>query len=252
MRQAHDPCCVAPKKGYLALLIALVLGFSSEAGLAQRRQFAPAQPPAAPRIPVISETSPFGIALSSCDKAQEDNAEFALPGLKGEIKLDRCYRGRQHLACRFDKIMAEGNSMIEGFTRIVDEKYPDVGNVEGICKIDLDKLVKDFEGTVEFGKLFTAVRTEYDARVGCANKVKQSIRDVTLPDLLQAPEVLKSMIDAIEQDVNKVTAVQEQVAGLSTRIEVSQKSLAVLQKLHRAICFSSKAQPASVVSPAVN
>jgi hypothetical protein len=201
---------------------------------------------------VISESSPFGIGLGSCDKAQDDNVEFALPGLKGEIKLDRCYRGRQHLACRFDKIMLEGNSMIEGFTRIVDEKYPELGNVESICKIDLDKLAKDFEGTVEFAKHFTAVRTEYDARISCANKVKQSIRDVTLPDLAQAAEVLKSMIEAIEQDVSKVSAVQEHVVALSAKMEVSQKSLAVLQKLHRAICFSSKAQPASVASPAVN
>ena len=55
------------------------------------------------------------------DKVQQD--EFVLPGLKGEIKLDRCYRGREHFVCRYDALLTEGKSLIEEFTRIVDEHY---------------------------------------------------------------------------------------------------------------------------------
>jgi hypothetical protein len=191
------------------------------------------------KMPQIDPASPFGGALASCDKgvAEED---FGLPGLKGEVKLDRCYRGRKQLVCRFDAVLAEGKSLTDEFTRIVEQRYPEVNNLEEICKLDFDALVKDSTETAEFGKRFAAERSEYDARASCANKVKQSIQDVTLPDLVQAPEVIKSLIEAVDNEVNRVSVVQEQVSGLAAKIDASQRSIAVLQKIHRAMCLKSK------------
>jgi hypothetical protein len=195
----------------------------------------------APATPVpVDASTPFGSALAACEKTQQEEPQFVLPGLKGEIKLDRCYRGRRHLACRFDTVANEGNALIQEFTRIVEQRYQDVTNIEGICKLDFDALVKDMGGTVEFTKRFVAARSEYDARTACANKVKQSIKDVTLPELVQAPEVLKSMMDTIDADITKVSAVHEQTTSLATKIDASQKSIAVLQKIHRAMCMKAK------------
>jgi hypothetical protein len=242
----------------IALLFLVSLDFSSDGASAQNRRGgyrdqpytpapatvavvpapqaeAPKQIKAAP----IDPASPFGGALASCDKGVNEE-EFGLPGLKGEVKLDRCYRGRKQLVCRFDAVLAEGKSLTDEFTRIVEQRYPEVTNLEEICKIDFDALVKDSGETAAFGKRFAAERSEYDARAACANKVKQSVQDVTLPDLVQAPEVIKSLIEAVDQEINRVSVVQEQVSGLAAKIDASQRSIAVLQKIHRAMCLKSK------------
>ena len=241
----------------LALLFLVSLNFSSDEASAQNRP-RPLQPPYSPflapapapapaqqaeapgkartTLSQIDPASPFGGALASCDKGQEEDLQFGLPGLKGEVKLDRCYRGRKQLVCRFDAVLAEGKSLTDEYSRIVQERYPEVTNLEEICKIDFDALVKDSAGAAEFGKRFAAARSEYEARASCASKVKQSIQDVTLPDLVQAPEVLKSLIEAVDQEINRVSVVQEQVSGLAAKLDSSQRSIAVLQKIHRAMC----------------
>jgi hypothetical protein len=190
--------------------------------------------------PKIDPNSPFGGLLATCDKGSEEDVQFGLPGLKGDIKLDRCYRGRQQLVCRFDAVIAEGKALTDEFSRIVQERYPEVTSLDDICKIDFEALTRDSAGTAEFSKRFGAARSEYDARTACSNKIKQSIQDVTLPDLVQAPEVIKSMIGSVDQELSRVSAVHEQVADLATKLETSQKSIAVLQKIHRAMCLKSK------------
>ena len=132
----------------LALLLVFLHDVSlgsawAQAGIPQRRRVQP-PPPQPAVVSKVDTTSALGKALSSCDKVQPD--EFVLPGLKGEIKLDRCYRGREHFVCRYDALLTEGKSLIEEFTRIVDEHYQDVGNVEGVCKISWDTLNKDAMG----------------------------------------------------------------------------------------------------------
>ena len=241
----------------IALLSLVLMDFSSDGASAQNRRggyrdqpYTPAavavtapqaEAPKQIKTPQIDPSSPFGGALASCDKgANEEDVQFGLPGLKGEVKLDRCYRGRKQLVCRFDAVLAEGKSLTDEFTRIVEQRYPEVTNLEEICKIDFDALVRDSTETAAFGKRFAAERSEYEARASCANKVKQAIQDVTLPDLVQAPEVIKSLIEAVDLEINRVSVVQEQVSGLAAKIDSSQRSIAVLQKLHRAMCLKSK------------
>jgi hypothetical protein len=211
----------------LALLLVFLHDVSlgsawAQTSLQQRRRLQPpaSQPAVASKVDTAST---LGKALSSCDKVQQD--EFVLPGLKGEIKLDRCYRGREHFVCRYDALLTEGKSLIEEFTRIVDEHYQDVGNVEGVCKISWDTLNKDSAGAAE-----------YETHTACANKVKQSIREVTLPDLTQAPDLLKSITDSIDSDITRSSSVQEQVAALAVKMEASQKAIGLIQKIHRSIC----------------
>ena len=249
----------------IALLFLLLLDFSSDGASAQTRWYidppysllpapvaVPAQQVEAPKqtaAPKIDPSTPSGGALASCDKGLQADVQFSLPGLKGEVKLDRCYRGRKELVCRFDAILAEGKSLTDEFTRIVDQRYPEVTNLEEICKIDFEALVNDSAGSTEFAKRFASARSEYEARTGCANKVKQSIQDVTLPDLVQAPEVIKSLIEAVDREINRVSVVQEQVSGLAAKIDSSYKSIAVLQKIHRAMCLKSKPDAVSSTNP---
>ena len=218
-----------------ALLLVLLHDVSLDSAWGQtglRRRLQPPPPPAV--ASKVDSASTLGKALSTCDKVQED--QFVLPGLKGEIRLDHCYRGREHFVCRYDALLTEGKSLIEEFTRIVDEHYQDVGNVEGVCKIGWDTLNKDSAGAAEFSRRFAAARSEYETHTACANKVKQAIREVSLPDLTQAPDLLKSITDSIDSDITRSSSVQEQVAGLAVKMEASQKAIGVIQKIHRSIC----------------
>jgi hypothetical protein len=65
--------------------------------------------PAITAAPAIEPTSPLGQALASCDKDDAVQETFALPGLKGEVTLDRCYKGHDHLICVFNALITERN-----------------------------------------------------------------------------------------------------------------------------------------------
>ena len=186
-------------------------------------------------LPLADPASPLGSELVSCDKA--DGVEpVSLPGAKGEIKLDRCYRGRDRLVCSFRALSSEAKTLLENYRNIVDANYPELGTVDDVCRIKPDSLATDLKSAAEFSGRFKVLKAEYDARVNCANKVEQSLRDVTLPDMTQAPAVLKSMIDSIEGDIKGVSAPQAQVAEFAERINSSQKALLTIEKIHQTMC----------------
>jgi len=212
--------------------------------IVQPKPVQPAPPTVAPvvpvALPVIDPNSALGSALASCDKGIEASEPLSLPGARGEVKLDRCYRGRDHLVCSFNALRKEASSLLDNSRRIVDAKYPDVSNVDGICSIKSDPLATDLQNANEFSARFTALKAEYDARIKCANRVGQSIRDVTLPDMAQAAGILKSMIDSIEADTKNVSAVQAQVVEVAENIDSSRKAMVTIQKLHQTICVRSE------------
>jgi hypothetical protein len=196
--------------------------------------------PAPVALPVTDPNSALGSALASCDKGIEASEPFSLPGARGDVKLDRCYRGRDHLVCSFNALRTEASSLLENSRRIVDARYPDVGNVDGICSIRSDALATDLQNAIDFSAQFKALKAEYDARISCVNRVEQSLRDVTLADMAQAAGILKSMIDSIDADTKNVSAVQAQVVELAENIDSSRKAMVTIQKLHRTMCVRTE------------
>jgi hypothetical protein len=188
-------------------------------------------------LPLTNPSSALGSALASCESGAEAT-ELSLPGAKGEIKLDRCYRGRDHQVCQFNALMAEAKILSENYRKIVDANYPEVRDVGGICNIRPETLADDLQNAADFANRFKAVKAEYDARVNCANRIEQSLKDVTLTDMTQAQSLLKSMIDTIEGDVKVVSAIQGKLSGLAEKMDSSQKAMAPLQKIHRAMCMT--------------
>ena len=186
-------------------------------------------------LPLADPASPLGSELVSCDKA--DGVEpVSLPGAKGDIKLDRCYRGRDRLVCSFRALSSEAKTLLENYRNIVEANYPELGSVDDVCRIKPHSLATDLKSAAEFSGRFRVLKAEYDARVNCANKVEQSLRDVNLPDMTQAPAVLKSMIDSIEADIKGVSAPQAQVVEFAERINSSHKALATIEKIHQTMC----------------
>jgi hypothetical protein len=203
-------------------------------------QPAPAQP-AAPTggpvtIPSPDANSVLGAALAACDKRSEGLEPIALPSARGDMTLDRCYRGRDHLVCTFNALLAEGKSLLDKYTRITQANYPELGDLDAVCRIKPATLGTDFESAVDFGARFKAWKTQYDARLNCAGTVQQSFHNVTLTDMAQAPDLVKSMIDTIDGDTKTVADLQSQVAGLAEKVDAAQKAMNTIQKVHRSMC----------------
>jgi hypothetical protein len=192
-------------------------------------------------LPFIAPSQPLGERLASCDQAPGNSSEpLALPGQRGEVKLDRCFRGRDHLVCSFNALLTEAKFLLQDYRRIVDAGYPNIGNVDGICERKPNRLSADLQSTIEFTTRFKALKAEYESRSNCATRVQLSFRDVTFLDMPQGPSILKSMIEAIEGDLKTLSATQAQAAELAERIELSQRAIGTLQKLHRSICATTQ------------
>jgi len=112
--------------------------------------------------------------------------------------------------------------------------------VGDICGIKPNSLAADMQSATDFANRFKILKAEYDARINCANKIGQSLKDVTLPDMVQAPGILKSMIDAVEADVKRVSMEQAKVVELAERIDTSQKAMGTIRKIHRSICIQDQ------------
>lgn len=196
--------------------------------------------PAIPAAPAIEATSPLGQGLATCDKEAAVEETFALPGLKSEVTLDRCYKGHTHLICVFDALIAEAKSLTDSYTPIVDAKYPDFNSVENICQIKPDILASHMAGAEDFTKRFAMLKSKYESTSKCAINIKQSFRDVVLSDMTQPPEILKSMTESIEGDVARVSDVENQTVDLAAKIDAAKKAMKTIEKIYRAMCVKDK------------
>jgi hypothetical protein len=189
--------------------------------------------------PVIEKTSALGQALAACN--QDAVVEtFALPGLKGDVTLDRCYKGRAHLTCVFTALSTEAESLTSAYAKIVDAKYPDLTTVDGICHLNPESVASDIAGSEDFTKRFTVLKSQYESATKCAANVEQAFKDVTLADMTKAPEIIKSMTDLLDGDVTKVSKVKEQISDLAEKIEQSKKAMKTITKIYHVVCLQGE------------
>jgi hypothetical protein len=191
-------------------------------------------------LPSPDKTSALGQALAACNQDAEKEP-FTLPGLKGEVTLDRCYKGRAHLICVFAALSTEATSLTGTYSKIVDAKYPDLNTVEGVCQISPQTLAADITGSEDFAKKFKELKSQYEAATKCAVSVEQAFKDVSLAGLTKAPEVVQSITASIDGDVAKTSKVYEQISNLAEKMEQSNKAMKMVTKLHHAICMNEKA-----------
>jgi hypothetical protein len=187
--------------------------------------------------PEIDKTSALGQALAACNQDAAVQEAFTLPGLKGEVTLDRCYKGRAHLSCVFATLITEAKSLTSSYTKIVDAKYPDLTTVDGVCQLNPETLATNIVGSEDFAKRFKELKSQYEATTYCAGNVEQAFKNVTLNDMTQAPEILKSMAASIDGDVAKISKVHEQISELAEKMELSKKAMKTVTKIYHAMCL---------------
>lgn len=245
----HLPSSRTSGNGSLVLVALCAIApalWSSDASAQRHRNIAPvAAEPAPARTaaivqPVINPNSPLGGALAACGKETDRSEPFSLPGGKGEIKLDRCYRGRGQHICSNNALLKEGRSLVQDYGKIIEAKYPELNSVSAVCAINPDSLSTDVQNATEFTNRFRTLNAEYSARSNCAGKISQSLREVVLPDMAQAPEMIKSMVESIEGDSKDLAVVQAQVVDIAAKIDASQKAMITLGKIHQTMCFKEQ------------
>jgi hypothetical protein len=207
----------------------------------ERTNTTPDTPTAALPSPTNDKTSALGQALAACNQDVAVQEAFTLPGPKGEVTLDRCYKGRAHLICVFTALSTEAKSLTSSYTKIVDANYPDLNTVEGVCQISAQTLAADIVRSEDFAKRFKELKSQYEAATKCVGNVEQAFKDASLANMTQAPEVVKSMITSIDGDMAKTSKVYEQISDLSTKLELANKAMKMVTKLHHAMCMNEKA-----------
>jgi hypothetical protein len=199
----------------------------------------PLLPRAQVPVPITNSNSPLGSALAHQCSTENESGELVLPGAKGEIKLDRCYRGRDQLACEFNFLKTEAKSLIEKYRRIIETNYPQVQDIASMCSIQSDSLTNDLQNAREFAERFGALKSEYGSRLACAARVEESLKGVALTDLSQAPNLLKSILDSMDSEMKEVSDLQTQISEFAEKMSLSQRAIATLSKVHRAVCMTS-------------
>jgi hypothetical protein len=192
--------------------------------------------------PAIDKTSALGQPLALCNQDAAVQETFTLPGLKGEVTLDRCYKGRAHLICVFTALGKEAQSLTDTYTKIVDAKYPDLNSVDdGICKLNPETLASHSVGSEDFAKRFKELKSQYEVAINCAGNVEQAFKDATLTEMTQPPEIIKSMAASVDSDIAKTSEVHKQVSDLAEKMELSKKAMKTVTKIHHALCTNEKA-----------
>ncbi|WP_363352189.1 hypothetical protein [Methylocystis echinoides] len=191
-----------------------------------------------------------GEALAACEKGIGKSENFSLPGTKGEIQLDRCYRGREQLVCSLAALSLQAKALVQDFAKIIEANYPDVANVDAICTMAPENLSVHMEKASTFATRFRELREEYDRRLACVAKVEQSLQQVSLADMPRSDEILKSMNDTLQGDIKDVATTRQRLLDLAERMDASQKAMAVIQKIHRTMCFApAPEQSTSAAAP---
>jgi hypothetical protein len=112
--------------------------------------------------------------------------------------------------------------------------------VDGVCKLSPETLASHIAGSEDFAKRFKELKSQYGAATNCAGNVEQAFKNVTLADMTQAPEVLKSMIASIDGDVANVSKVNEQISNLAERMDQSNKAMKTVTKIYHAMCLEGE------------
>jgi hypothetical protein len=66
------------------------------------------------------------------------------------------------------------------------------------------------------------------------------IKNVTLNDMTQAPEILKSMMASIDGDVAKIAEVHAQISDLAEKMGASKRAMKTVTKIYHAMCLQGE------------
>jgi len=177
---------------------------------------------------------PLGQALQECNA--KPSIPIKLPGAKGAIELNRCYRGREHLSCMVAALLTEANSIKQDYAEIVAADYPNLKTLEAICQISPEKLVEHAKALQTFRDRWALLRKEYAARLDCTNTVEDALRNLSLADMSYGADLVKSMVESWRNELTQVSLAQKDVLNLDDKMNAAQKAIENIQQIRGGVC----------------
>jgi hypothetical protein len=254
MRSTRKECVAMRIVSYTCLLVAgvgisdrpFVNGSFFQTADAQVRQPQQPQQSQQPRRPPRQQnvairptvTTPAGEAASptvSCDQ-QFQKIELVLPGPKGPVKLDSCYRGREHFVCSVNVIIAESQKLRSEYETIVQMNYPSFKTIDPVCRLSTESVATDIKLVADFFPRFRAIKSAFDRQANCAVSIGRTIKELNLTTMANGADIVRSMMEAIDGDMKNVPDERQNSSDLSETIESARKSLDSIEKLHAAMC----------------
>jgi len=179
---------------------------------------------------------PLVEVIAACDKQFQPTASFTLPGPTGDIAIDRCYRGPDHLTCVATAIATEARAISQDYKDIATPNYADVASVDAICRMDPATIADQLQRAKGFDARWLTMNDKYNEIADCSNRVEESIRQVVLPDMRRGGDVVKSMIEQIQGGTRQLSETQREVSALSHEIDASKKALAIFPGIRASMC----------------
>jgi hypothetical protein len=170
--------------------------------------------PAAPKEAAASNfwRRPLAQVLQECNA--KPSVAIKLPGAKGAIELNRCYRGREHMSCVVAALLAEAKSIKQDYADIVSADYPNLKTLDSICQTTPDRLAEHSKALQSFRDRWALLRKEYAARLDCTNSVEDSLRNLSLADMSYGADLVKSMVESLRNELTEVSQAQKEVLNL--------------------------------------
>ena len=190
--------------------------------------------PAAPdRIAADFWRRPLAQVLQECNA--KPSVAIKLPGAKGAIELNRCYRGREHMSCVVAALLAEANSIKQDYADIVSVDYPNLKTLDSICQITPDRLAEHSKALQTFRDRWALLRKEYAARLDCTNSVEDSLRNLSL-DMSYGADLVKSMVESLRNELTEVSQAQKDVLNLDDQMSAAQKAVEKISEIRSSVC----------------
>lgn len=177
---------------------------------------------------------PLAQALQECNA--KPSVPIKLPGAKGAIELNRCYRGREHLSCMVAALLGEANSIKQDYADIVAADYPDLKTLDSICQLSPEKLVEHNKALQTFRDRWALLRKEYAARLDCTNTVEDALRNLSLADMSYGADLVKSMVESLRNELTQVAMAQKDVLNLDDKMNAAQKAIENIQQIRGGVC----------------
>jgi tetratricopeptide (TPR) repeat protein len=178
---------------------------------------------------------PLAQVLQECN-AKPTNVAIKLPGAKGAIELNRCYRGREHMSCEVAALLAEANSIKQDYAEIVSADYPNLKTLDSICQITPDRLTEHAKALQNFRERWSLLRKQYAARLECTNSVEDSLRNLSLADMSYGADLVKSMVESLRNELAEVSQAEKEVLNLDDQMEAAEKAIEKISQIRSGVC----------------
>lgn len=185
----------------------------------------------------FADGSPMAFCAGKAEKG-----EFSLPGEKGAVKLDKCYKGRVHATCVISAMKAESVELKTDYANLVGRKYPETRSLQDLCSRSMNSLRADADLARAFRVRFAALRDVYTSRISCAASLEKGLSNVQFVPLVAGDQLLKSMVGSFQSDMKHVVQDLGELNALSEKVAASAAALDALIKVHSASCELSKVE----------